>query len=108
MNTIINKGKFIESLSEEQFKAGLIKFNIPDEDNIYSNNGEGVWGWVTAEDKEKYNDDRYYGELMAILLNQPLNYYGMLNWGDKVKLQCRGVSRPTLDPDWVKENLLNE
>lgn len=105
MSNIINKGEFIESLSKEQFDAGLIKFNIPDEDNIYSINGEGVWGWVSQEDKEKYNDDNYHGELIAILLNQPLNYFGRLNWGDEVRLQCHGVSRPTLDPDWVKENL---
>lgn len=105
MNKITNKGKFIESLSEEQFNAGTIKFNIPDEDDIYSSNGEGVWGWVTQEDKEKYNNDNYDGELMAILLNHPLNYFGKLHWGDEVKLKCHGQNRPTLDPDWVKENL---
>lgn len=105
MNKIINKGEFIESLTEEEFKAGTMKFNIPDEEDIYSTNGEGVWGWVTPEDKEKYYDDNYHGELVAILLNQPLNYFGRLNWGDEVKLKCHGDRRPTLDPDWVKENL---
>ena len=49
-----NKGKFIESMSKEEFDKGLIKFNIPDEDRINSLNGEGVWGWVTQEDKENY------------------------------------------------------
>lgn len=100
---IVNKGKFIESLSEEQFNAGTIKFNIPREDD--SSCGEGVWGWVTPEDKEKYDDNNYHGELVAILLNQPLNYFGKLNWGDEVKLKCHGESRPTLDPDWVRERL---
>lgn len=102
---ITNKTEFIENLSEEQFNAGCIKFNIPDEEDIYSSNGEGIWGWVTDEDKHKYNDDSYYGKLTVILLNQPLEYYGRLNWGDEVVVQCHGNERPTLDPDWVTENL---
>ena len=101
----MNKGKFIESLSKEQFNSGSVQFNIPDEKNIYSGNGEGVWGWLTPEDIEKYNDDNYHGELVAILLNQPFNYYGRLNWGDEVKIICHGKNRPTLAPDWVKEYL---
>lgn len=105
MNNIVNKGDFIESLSKEQFGAGKMKFNIPDEDNIYSGNGEGVWGWVTPENKEKYNDDNYNGKIVAILLNSPLNYLGKLKWGDEVELQCHGKNRPTLDPEWVKGNL---
>ena len=103
---IENKGAFIESMSKEDFNAGLIKFNIPDEDNIGSTNGEGVWGHVTAEDKKKYNDDSFYDTITAILLNQPLNYYGRLNWGDEVVLRCHGDKRPTLDPQWVIENLM--
>lgn len=103
--TIVNKGKFIKSLSEEEFNAGAIKFNIPSEDHINSLSGEGVWGWVSPEDYVTYDDDNYYGEITAILLNQPLNYYGKLNWGDEVRLKCHGDSRPTLDPDWVKGNL---
>lgn len=103
---IENKGKFIKSLSEKEYDAGLIKFNIPDEDNIQSLNGEGVWGWVTPENKEKYNDDSYNGSITAILLNQPLNYYGKLNWGDEVILNCHGNSRPTLAPLFVMEKLM--
>lgn len=102
---ITNKTEFLESLTEEQFNRGCIKFNIPDEKNIYSSNGEGIWGWVTDEDKKKYNDDSYYGKLTVILLNQPLEYYGRLNWGDEVVVQCHGNDRPTLDPEWVMENL---
>lgn len=102
---VTNKTEFIEKLSEEQFNRGCIKFNIPDEKHIYSSNGEGIWGWVTDEDKKKYNDDSYYGKLTVILLNQPLEYYGRLNWGDEVVVQCHGNDRPTLDPDWVMENL---
>lgn len=108
MSKIINKGEFIKSLSEEQFNSGLIKFNIPDEDDIYSDNGEGVWGWVSQSDKNKYNNDDYHGIITAILLNDPLNYYGRLSWGDEVKLKCHGDDRPTLDPDWVKEIFQNE
>lgn len=100
-----NKGKFIESLDKKDFDEGLIKFNIPDEDRIYSLNGEGVWGWVNQEDRKKYYDDTYEGKITAILCNTPLNYYGILKWGDEVMLQCHRDNRPTLAPDWVKENL---
>ena len=115
MKNITNKGEFIKALPSyeyetgfkfNEYEAGLIKFNIPDEDDIYSNNGEGVWGWVTPEDKEKYNDDSYTGQIVAILLNNPLNYWGRLNWGDEVVLDCHGKNRPTLSPEWVKEYLI--
>lgn len=102
---MINKGEFIEGLTQEQFNAGTIKFNIPDEDRPNDLGGEGVWGWVTEEDKVKYHDDSYCGKLTAILLNQPIEYFGRLVWGTEVVLQCHGPRRPTLDPEWVKENL---
>lgn len=100
-----NKSEFIRSLDKEEFEKGLIKFNIPDEDKIDSLNGEGVWGWATQEDKEKYEDNTYKGKITLILVNYPLNYYGILRLGDEVVLQCHGDSRPTLAPNWVKENL---
>ncbi len=50
-----NKSEFIRSLDKEDFEKSLIKFNIPDENRIDSLNGEGVWGWVTQEDREKYD-----------------------------------------------------
>lgn len=106
MKRIINKGKFIESLSEERFHAGVIKFNIPNPKYIYDKSGEGVWGWVTQEEKEKYHDDNYFGTITAILVNDPIYYAGKLHWGDEVKLRCNGNVRPTLDVEWVKEYLL--
>ncbi len=105
MKDIVNKSSFVESMTETQFNEGTIKFNIPNEGNIHSHNGEGVWGWISPEDREKYNNSGYHGKLDAILLNTPLNYFGLLSWGDEVKLRCHGESRPTLDPDWVKEHL---
>lgn len=102
MSNMVNKGDFIEALTEEQFNAGLIKFNIPGDDRLHSLNGEGVWGWVTQEDKTKYHDDKYGGKITAILLNQPIEYFGRLVWGSEVVLQCHGRNRPTLDPEWVK------
>ena len=103
--TITNKGELIESLTEAQFNAGLLKFNIPSETNINALNGEGVWGWTTPEDYAKYNEDTYNGKITVILLNQPLNYCGRLSWGDEVTVKCHGGDRPTLDPEWVKEHL---
>lgn len=105
MKELVNKGDYFEALTKQQQEEGYIKFNIPDEDKIDSLNGEGVWGWVTPEDKDKYNDDNYHGKITAILLNTPLNYFGVLTWGTEVVLQCHGESRPTLDSEWVKENL---
>ena len=102
---IVNKGDFLKSLTDEQISAGYLKFNIPDEDNPTCLNGEGVWGWATPDEKEKYDNDTYNGKITAILMNQPIEYYGRLNWGDEVILKCHGDSRPTLDPEWVKENL---
>ena len=102
---IANKEDFFFFLTEEQRNAGYLKFNIPDKDNPTSLNGDGVWGCATPDEKEKYNDDAYNGKIVAILMNQPIEYYGRLNYGDEVVLQCHGDSRPTLDPEWVKENL---
>lgn len=105
MKKLVNKGDYFESLTRQQQEEGYIKFNIPDEDKIESLNGEGVWGWVNPVDKDKYNDDNYRGKITAILLNTPLNYFGVLTWGTEVVLQCHGESRPTVDPEWVKEYL---
>ena len=108
MKQIINKGDYFESMTEEQQQAGYIKFNIPDEDRIDDTSGEGVWGWVSPEDKQAYNDDNYRGKITAILLNTPLNYYGRLLWGSEVVLRCHGKMRPTLDPEWVRDHLAGE
>ena len=56
--------------------------------------------------KRKYDDNTYKGKIVAILMNQPIEYYGRLNYGDEVVLQCHGDGRPTLDHEWVKENLI--
>ena len=104
---IINKEDFLRTLTEEQLNVGYLKFNIPDEDNPTYLNGEVVWGWATPDEKRKYDDDNYNGKITAILMDQPIEYYGRLNWGDEVILQCHGDKRPTLDPEWVKENLKN-
>lgn len=102
----MNKKDFLEGLTEEELNAGYIKFNIPGEENIYSKNGEGVWGWLSPEDKVKYDDDSYNGKVNAILCNCPLNYFGKLRWADEVVLQCNGSFRPSLCPEWIKRNLL--
>ena len=106
MKELINKGEYFQSLSEQEKDKGFIKFNIPNENNIYSSNGEGVWGWVTPEDKEKYSNDKFFGTIKAILCNFPLYNYGVLEWGVEVVLKCNGGERPTLDPEWIKEFLL--
>lgn len=101
------KAEFLDGLSEQELNAGYIKFNIPSMDNLRSMNGEGVWGWVTPEEKKKYTDDKYTGEITAILCNVPLNFHGILWYGSEVKLTCHGSSRPTLSKQWVEDNILN-
>lgn len=100
------KGKFLEGLSQEELDAGYMKFNIPDVDNLDSLNGEGVWGWMKPEDKVKYQDDKFYGELTAILCDYPLNFCGILWCGSEVVVQCHGNNRPTLSKRWVEEKIL--
>ena len=102
---IKKKEEVVKTLTDEQVNAGYLKFNIPDEDNPAGLSGEGVCGWATQDEKKKYDNDTYNGKITAIIMNQPIEYYGRLNWGDEVVLQCHGDSRPTLDPEWVKENL---
>jgi hypothetical protein len=107
INMIVNRKDFIETMDKNDFNDGLVKFNIPNESNIHSTNGEGVWGWATREDKAKYKDDSFHGNITAILLNEPLNYSDRLHWADEVVLKCHGDWRPTLDPQWVMENLMS-
>lgn len=97
------KGDFFTSLTEDEQKRGYIKFNIQPTEEPGSLNGEGVWGWVTPEDKEKYDDDSYTGNITAILLNDPIS--SNLSWGDEVVLKCNGNHRPTIDTQWMAEYL---
>lgn len=103
---LVYMGDFLDSLSEDQLNAGYIKFNIPNEDSLDSPNGEGVWGWVTPEDKLLFNNDSFYGNISAILCNTPFNFGGTLFWGTEVVLQCRGSARPTISKDWVEKHIL--
>lgn len=102
---MVNMADFYDALTEEQQRAGWIKFNIPNPNAPYELNGEGVWGWLTPEDKEKWGDDNFVGKLKAILLNDSIWYEGQLLCGHQVIIQCHGSERPTLDPEWVAENL---
>lgn len=103
---VVNKREFLESLSEEELNKGYFKFNISNKENLESLNGEGVWGWASPEEYERYDDDNYFGKIIALLCNDPFNYYGKLRYGSEVVLKCNGNSRPILDPDWVRKHLL--
>lgn len=103
------KGDFLERLSEDEFNAGMIKFNIPDEDKIGKTiNGEGVWGWISKEDREKYNNGNFKGELKVILANTPLKFYGLFFWGTELAITCQGSNRPVLSAQWMKKNVLSK
>lgn len=106
LRRIPNKEDFIRSLTDSQLQDGTIKFNIPEQNEIYSLNGEGVYGYISPTEYEKYDCPWYYGKITAILLNSPITYGDKLGLFDEVELQCHGNSRPTLDPDFVNDNLL--
>ena len=59
---ITYKGDFIESLTEEEFKSGTAKLNLtaPDGGDV-----DGIWCWITPEDREKYDDDNFYGDIKS-------------------------------------------
>ena len=98
---MVNRKDYIYSLDNETIGAGLIKFNIPANDDIYSLNGVGVWGYAEPQDKEKYHDDTYTGKITAILLNAPFSCDNLHTF-DEVQLVCHGDKRPTIDPEWIE------
>ena len=102
------KGDFMDALSEEEKDAGYMKFNIPSPNTPEALNGEGVWGWMSPENKKKYEDDNFIGELPAILCNDSFTYFGRLFAGQEVVVRCTGSTRPILDPEWVREHLLSD
>ena len=103
---IPDRFNFLKRLSKEELNAGYIKFNIPDDEDINNTSAEGVWGWVTPEDRLKYEDNNFFGNITAILCNNPLNFFEKLRFGSEVLLKCNGDKRPTLDPGWMTEYLL--
>ena len=108
MHKLKNKKDFIKSLPNTEKEDGYIQFYIPHSNTIRSLTGELVWGWVKPEDKKKYNDLTYRGALTAILVCTPMEYEGVLEFGTEVVVRCHGVDRPTLDPEWVNEYLLQD
>ena len=100
------RGDFFESLSEKEKAAGYVTFNIPDPADTTMKDVEEAWGWVSPEDREKYDDNYYYGPLKVILRNDPVHYTGILVAGVEVEIWCNGKKRPILDPDWVEANLM--
>lgn len=102
---IVNKGDFIESIPEEELMSVSFRCEIPPIEDIYRGYGdETLWVYLSEENREKYNDKKYTGTIMGILLNQPINYIGRLEWGDEVRLKCLGGYKlPILDPEWVIE-----
>lgn len=107
---IVNKGDFIESIPEEELMSVSFRCELPPIEDIYRKYGdETLWVYLSEEDREKYNDKKYTGTIMGILLNQPINYIGLLKWGDEVRLKCLGGNAlPILDPEWVIEEGLAE
>lgn len=103
---LIWKGDVLEALSDREKAAGYVTFNIPDPTDHTMKTTEEAWGWVTPEDRAKYDDNYYYGPLKVILCGDSVYYMGILVAGIEVEIWCNGKKRPILDPDWVEENLM--
>lgn len=101
------KGNFVENLTEIEFESGLIKFLIEDEDDEQDGISENIWGWITDEYKNKYNDKNFNGIIKAILTNSPINYYGLLFWGTEVEVICNKNNRPKLNKEWINNIIYN-
>lgn len=109
------KGDIIRKLSVKDFDNGCVRFNIPTINNIRklinkderhtTCNGEGCFVWLFPEDKEKYKDNNFYGELPGILVNSPIyDTYGLI-WGIEIIIKCNGAKRPILSPKWVMNHI---
>lgn len=96
------KGDFLSQLSEEEFRAGCIKFYIPLPE---SKTGESIWGWIYKKDRPRYERGSFSGEMKAILCNTPLSYYGVLFWGSEVMIKCEN-GRAVISDDWVRKYIL--
>lgn len=55
---------------------------------------------------EYFMDDNFYGEIKAVLCNNPINYFGILFWGCEIPIICQGEDRPILSEDYIKNVLL--
>ena len=103
-----NMADFLETLTDRQLVDGCVWFRVPNEQHIHDLMGEIVYGWVTPEDKEKYQDKHYQGKISAILCGPTLAWCTELPCFTEVVLQCHGGIAPTLDPEWVMEHLVTE
>ncbi len=56
---------------------------------------------MSPEDKEKYDNDNFYGEIKAVLCNDPLSWDGILFWGCEVNVKCNGSLRPVVSFDYI-------
>ena len=97
----------ILALPYEKRKGGYLMFNIPNPETPNNLSGEGVWAWADPESKAKYDDNQYNGKLTVVLCSDPMYYGGVLCEGVEVVIRCNGGIRPILDPEWVKERLID-
>ncbi|NFO41852.1 hypothetical protein FDB42_17540 [Clostridium botulinum] len=104
---MVYKGEFLQQLSEEEFNSGMRKVNLQEIDNLDKLNGEGVWVWLSEEDRKEYDDNNSNKVIKAILANSPLAYMGILFWGSEIEIRCNYGGRPNLSKEWVAEKILN-
>lgn len=101
--TLRNKSNFLSSLTDDQLKQGYCKMDI------LSPNGnvdESVWVWLSKRNKAKYVRGDCFESVTATLVNYPVSYLGILEYGSEVKMQLRGTARGVLDNNWISNILI--
>ncbi len=96
-----DRSEEMKDKSQEELLSGYTMINIINDGQEFPFVSEGVWVWITPEDKKKYNDDTYTGKLKGILCNNPILYGVLLHFGIEVQIECKGDKRGELDAEWI-------
>lgn len=104
---MIYKGEFLKQLSIDEFNNGIRKVNLQEINDLDNLNGEGVWVWLSEEDRKEYSNDSSNKIIKGILANNPFNYENILFWGSEIEIKCNCDKRPNLSKEWTIKKILN-
>lgn len=82
----------------EDFKRddrNLIKINL-----VYHGDTEGIWAWISKEDREELWETDYIGREYHVALTANAALLG-IPWGCFVPIQYRGKQRPMCSKSWL-------
>ncbi|WP_297489051.1 hypothetical protein [uncultured Cetobacterium sp.] len=78
------------------------KVNVPSTISKFnSKNGEGMWCCgITEDDRNKLNDDNYFGLATVVILNDCFEHLTDLLYLDVIDVQCNGSKRATITKEF--------